>query len=373
MKTRRCPLECDHLEARTLLSGSPGHVGAFLHAHAHVPTARPAHVAPPAARVMTAGPVTGGGLVNVPNAPAVADVTALQVAASDNNLVLFLSQFEALSGSNPATQQLALSILNDARNVDMALDGFAGGLAVTLPGNITGNNQALAQQMIAAARGGNVDQAFSSLIVQAEANLVTQLQQLSAGAQGASIRTFATGLVPTAQADLAAAQGTGTIAPVGTSPSSDTLSASDLNTLATYYAINVMERFLGQITVLVTNRSSLALYSAKLIGDHEQGALALGGYAASTATYLPAAIPSSAAPMASSVVAALRKVRPRNTARYDRTYLSQMIMGHTDALKLTAQVIATTQNPTLKQFALNVQPTIAMHLLAAKALMRGLN
>jgi hypothetical protein len=47
-----------------------------------------------------------------------------------------------------------------------------------------------------------------------------------------------------------------------------------------------------------------------------------------------------------------------------------MIMGHTDALKLTSQVIATAQNPTLKQFAINVQPTINMHLLAAKTLIR---
>ena len=35
-----------------------------------------------------------------------------------------------------------------------------------------------------------------------------------------------------------------------------------------------------------------------------------------------------------------------------------MIMGHTQALQCTANVIATTQNPVLHQFAINVQPTI---------------
>lgn len=368
MKTRRRPLECDCLETRTLLSVTPGQMGAHLRAHA-LPL-RAIRVMPPVAHVMTPGPVTGGGLVNVPNAPVSADVLALQGAVSTNNLVLFLSQFEVLSGSNPASQQLALSILNDARDVDLALNGFAGSVAVTLPGNIAGNDQFLAQQMIAAARAGNVDQAFSSLIVQAEATLYTQLSQMSTSAQDASFRSFAMGLLPTVQADLAAAQGTGTLAPVSRTPSSSTLDATDLNTLATYYAINTMERFLGQITLLVTNRSPIALYSAKLIGDHEGGLLALGGYAASTGTYLPAAIPAADAPMAGSVVAALRWARPRNTARYDRTYLSQMIMGHSDALQFTGQVIATAQNPVLKQFALNVQPTIYMHLIAARSLLR---
>jgi predicted outer membrane protein len=333
-------------------------------------TAGMAHAAAPVAQVMTMNPVTGGGLVNVPSAPVAADVTALQGVASANNLVAFLSQFEALSGSDPTSQQLALSILNDARNVDMALNGFAGGVSVILPANIAGGDQALAQQMIAAAKGGSVDQAFSTLIVQAEANLVGQIDHLSTSAQDASIRAFASGLLPTVQADLAAAQGTGTLAPVGVAPSSATLDSTDLDTLSTYYAINVMERFLGQMTLLVTNRSPIALYSAKLIGDHEGAALALGGYAAGTQTYLPASIPSSAAPMAQSVVAGLRWVRPRNTGRYDRNYLNQMVMGHAEALKLTSQVIATAQNPNLKQFAVNVQPTINMHLLAARTLLR---
>lgn len=319
---------------------------------------------------MDSGSVTGGGIATVPAAPSYSDVAALQGVASGNNLISFLTQFEALSGTDQATQQLSLSILNDARNVDMALNGFAGGIAVTLPGNIAGADQVLARQMIAAARGGNVDAAFSGLIVQATSNLVGRLDQMATTAQDASLRSFASGLLPTVQADLAAAQGTGTLAPVGTVATSSTLNASDLTTLSTYYAINVMERFLGQMTALVTNRNPIALYSAKLIGDHEGGTLALGGYAASTGTYLPASIPSADAPMAADIVAALRTVRPRNTGRYDRIYLREMIKGHSGALELTSQVIETTQNPTLKQFALNVQPTIDMHLVSAKTLFR---
>lgn len=367
MRTRRRRLECDSLETRALLSGFSRHVGARL--PARLMGARMADVAPPmAAPAAATSPVTGGGLVSVPNAPVDSDVTALQSIASGNNLVLFLTQFEALSGSDPSTQQTALSILNDSRNIDMALNGFAGGVAVTVPVNVVGTDQFLAQQMIAAAKAGDVDQAYSSLIVQAEASLAGQLQQMATGAQDASFRAFAASVLPTVQADLAAAQGTGTLAPVGTTPSSATLDSGDLDTLSTYYAINIMERFLGQMTLLVTNRQPIGLYAAKLIGDHEGGALFLGSYAASTGTYLPASIPAADAPMADSLVAALRTTRPRNTSRYDSLYIREMIAGHTQALQFTDQVLATSQNPVLKQFAVNVQPTINMHRLAAKAL-----
>ncbi|WP_165228824.1 DUF4142 domain-containing protein [Aquisphaera insulae] len=374
-RSRKRRLECDQLETRALLSGATGHHVTAV--SAHLAMSRMARAAAPAAQMRTMGvgavaaASTGGSLVNVPTAPGNSDVTALQAVASENNLVVFLSQFEALSGSNPTTQSLALSLLNDARDIDLALNGFAGGHAVALPGNVAGSSQVIAQQMIAGVRSKNVDQTFSTLIVQAETNLLNQVSALSTSAQDASIRSFATGLLPTIQSDVSAAMGTGTLAPVATTPSSTTLGDNDLQTVATYYGINVMERFLGQITLLTTRSVPIALYSAKLIGDHEQGALALGAYAASTGTYLPASIPSALAPMAQTIVTALHKVRPRNTAVYDRTYLSQMIMGHTGALKLTAQVIATTQNPFIEQFALNVQPTIWMHLITAKTLRRA--
>jgi len=308
--------------------------------------------------------------VNVPSAPSYGDVQALQSAASATELVLFLSQFEALSGTDAATQQLATSLLNDARNVELALNGFAAGEAVILPGNIVGNDQLLAQQMIAAVRAGDVDQAFSTLIVQAQTSLLGQFQTMAVAAQDQDIREFATSVIPTLQNDLDAVLGTATLAPVSEVASSTTLDANDLNTTATYYAINIMERFLGQLTALVTTRRPIGLYAAKLIGDHQGGLLALGSYAASTSTYLPAMIPSADAPMADAVVAALGRRPTRGSARYDRVYLKEMIMGHFAALKFTDSVVASAQNPTIRQFAANVGPTINMHLVTARTLYR---
>jgi len=285
---------------------------------------------------------------------------------------MWLSQFEAVSGSNATTQQTALSILNDANNIDLALNAFAGSIAATIPPNIGGNNTALAQQMIAGVRSGNTDQTFSSLIVEAETNEVNQFEQMATSAQDASIQSFAAGILPTLQADLAAAQGTSTLPPVSSTPSSATLSSTDLNTLETYYSIDLMERFLGQLTDFVTTNNSVALYSAKLIGDHEGANVGLGAYAASTGTYLPASISSSNVGMVDTVINKLKTVKPRNSSRYDKVYLNQMIMGHTQALQFTENVIATTTNPELEQFALNVKPTIWMHRLAAQTIQRSL-
>ncbi len=369
MKTRRRRLECDCLEPRTLLSGTHGHMSA--HHHAKVAMSGAAHLTAPA-QVDSVSPVTGGGLVNVPAAPPASDVMMMQSAASGDELVLFLTQFEVSSGTNAATQQTANSILNDARNVELALNVFANGLAVTLPPNIEGNDQALAQQMIAGVRAGNVDQTYSSLIIQAETAQVNEFQQMATSAQTASIQSFAAGILPTVQADLAAAQGTGTLPPVSNTPSSTMLSSSDLSTLETYYSIDLMERFLAQMTLFVTNRNGIAQYAAKLIGDHEGANIGLGAYANSTGTYLPAAISASNAGMTDTVIAALGAPGAKGTLKYERVYLNQMIMGHTAALQYTRSAIATTTNPDLKQFEINVYSTIFIHRLAAVTLRQRL-
>ncbi len=370
MKLRRRKLECDYLETRALLSGAPGHLGG--HHHAQIAMSGPRHGAAPAAEVETAGSVTGGGLLSVSPAPDSGDVAMMQQAGGDTELVLFLTQFEVLSGSNPATQQTAASLLNDGRNVELALNAFAGSVAVTLPPNVTGNNQVLAQQMVAGYRAGTTDQTYSSLIVQAETSLVAVFQQMATGAQDPAIRTFAAGILPTVQADLAAAQGTGTLAPVSNVASSTTLSSSDLSTLETYYSIDAMEHFLGQLTGMVMTRSGIVQYSTKLIVDHEGANITLGSYAATTATYLPAAISPGDAPMAMTIIAALHSAKPVNSVSYDRVYLNNMVMGHTAALQFTHTVIATTQNPVLRQFAANIALTIYIHRMAANTLLRGL-
>lgn len=371
MRTRRVRPECESLEEKVLLSaaGMPSQLKAMLHApmvrSSQDPAMHKGQMAKPHA-------LKGVAISGTSSIQANGDVEGLQALASGNNLVLFLAQFAALSGTNPSTRQLATSILNDARNVDQSLDAFAGGLSITLPGGVAGSDQTLAKQMISAGRSRGTDQAFSSLIVLAETNLINRLQGLANGAQDASIRAQASGLLPTVQADLAAAQGAGSLAPVGSTATSTTLSTSDLSTLSTYYSINAMERFLGQLTLLVTRRPDVAQYSAKLIGDHEGAMTTLGAYATSTGTYLPASIPSADAPMARDIVDSLGPLQTRSMGRYDTVYLRQMIKGHTLALAFTKQVIATSQNPVLKQFASDVAPTIYIHRLAASAILKGI-
>ena len=368
MKIRRRRLECEAWRTEHAVGRSCRHV--MSHAHPHAMMAKHKHAASPTTEQANTSPVTGGGLVNVPPAPGSGDVGMLQNAASGNQLIIFLTQFEALSGSNSTTQQMATSILNDARNVELALDDFAASDGVSLPGNISASgDQNLAQQMIYGIKKGQADQTFSNLIVQAESSL----HAVPAGSQAPRTHPFAPsppGSCRPSRMTSRAPQGTTTLAPVSNVASSATLSTSDLNTLETYYSIDLMEHFLGQLTMLVTTKNQDLAYSAKLIGDHEGANAELGTYAASTQTYLPASISSSDSMMAMSVIAGLKTTGPRNSYDYDQNYLTQMIMGHKAALQLTNSLIPTEQNPVLKQFEVNVKPTVWMHLQTARTLYR---
>ena len=354
-----------------MLSVAQGPMGA--HHHIQAMKARHGHGASPAAQVGTSSPVTGGGLVSVPAAPASGDVEMMQSAASGNNLVRFLTQFEALSGSNPATQQTATSILNDAGNVDLAMQSFAGSVGVSIPVVIVGNDQIVAQQMISGVKAGNTDQTFSSVIVQAENALVSRLQQMATGAQDPAVRSFAAGLLPTVEADQAAANGTGTLAPVSSTPSSTTLSSTDLSDARDVLLDGPDGDLPRPAHHAGHDHYRDLLYAEKLMGDHEGGNVTLGTYAATTGTYLPAAIDSADTPAAMTVVAALGATGGKNSAGYDRVYFKQMIMGHTMALQFCDTLIDTTQNPVLKQFAVNVVPTVFLHRMGAHVLLGELN
>jgi hypothetical protein len=121
-----------------MLSVAHGPMGG--HHHFQAMKAGHGHGGSAAAQVGTISPVTGGGLISVPAAPAGGDVQMMQGAASATNLVRFLTQFEALSGSNAATQQTATSILNDTGNMDLAMQTFAGSMGTSIPVVVAGND-----------------------------------------------------------------------------------------------------------------------------------------------------------------------------------------------------------------------------------------
>ena len=354
-----------------MLSVAQGPMGA--HHHIQAMKARHGHGASPAAQVGTSSPVTGGGLVSVPAAPASGDVEMMQSAASGNNLVRFLTQFEALSGSNPATQQTATSILNDAGNVDLAMQSFAGSVGVSIPVVIVGNDQIVAQQMISGVKAGNTDQTFSSAIVQAENALVSRLQQMATGAQDPARSLLRRGPLADRRGRPGGRERDGY--PRAGQQHPEQLHAQlhrplrprdvlldgpdgSLPRPAHHAGHDPLSRCALRGEVDGRPRG-WECHAGDLCGHHRD--LSAGGLRLDDA------------PAAMTVVAALGATGGKNSAGYDRVYFKQMIMGHTMALQFCDTLIDTTQNPVLKQFAVNVVPTVFLHRMGAHVLLGELN
>jgi uncharacterized protein (DUF305 family) len=106
------------------------------------------------------------------------------------------------------------------------------------------------------------------------------------------------------------------------------------------------------------------MYAEKLINDHEQEALEIGRYAVATQTYLPANIQGTNVQTSQKVLSAV------NSRRYDNNYLKTMVKSHTMDIKDNRQTLATTQNPTLLQFAQDDIPTDFLHRAGAQFLLR---
>jgi predicted outer membrane protein len=171
-----------------------------------------------------------------------------------------------------------------------------------------------------------------------------------------------------AQSDLALLRGlstdTGTPPTTPGGPSSATLSSQDLQTVAKAYSTTIMERFLAQLTATVTRNSSVHSYAEKLISDHEQEAVQIGNYAQATGTYLPASIQGQDVQTSQGVLSAASR---RN---YNVVYLRTMVQTHTQDIQENRQTIATTQNPVLKQYAMDDLGTDFLHRLGAATLLR---
>lgn len=412
-KTRRRKLECDILEERALLSGVTGLVPAQAdvapahaavksahaaartarlnakHMHASIRSARAAirsadalmaaQQATPLAGTAatgTTGSITGGGLVTVGPPPTSQETDLFQQVAIANNAVAFLTQLEILKGTTSNLQQASMSVLNDARNLDLLAYNTANSLGVSLPADLIGNVKTTVMQAVTAVNGGQFEKAYATALSSVGSTMVSQLQMMEGSNINASLRTFATTALPIVQTDIAALQtvangGTSTLPTVSTSPSSSTLSSTDLNTLATSYSTATTERFLGQLTALTSNNLQIRLYGEKLISDHEMQALQISSYAAATGTFLPASITSSAdLSAAMKVLNAVPTSSGGGTTSYDQTYLMGAVSGHIADMTANENTVNTTTNAVLKQFAISDLPTDLMHLNAAIYLMQ---
>jgi predicted outer membrane protein len=369
-KRRQRHLAYDILEHRTLLSGAHGAVKEHAHARALLARREAAVAARPASIDPPTSPVTGGGLFTVGPAPSTGDIQSIQQAAITNNTVMFLTQLDVLSGTNPNIQQTSASILNDARNLDLAIWNLANTLGVNLPADIEGNDVSIAKQVALSANGGSFDQTYLSALNQVGTTLSGQLQQMETGAQAAAIRSFAATVLPIVQADIAAAQATATgngsssLTPVGVVPNSPTIAGADLASLETSYSMNLTERFLAQFTTLVTGNYRVQRYDSKLMSDHEMMAVQEGMYAAATGTYLPASITGMDIPMS------MMLVNASGTRQYNRVYLKQMVTMHTIDLDLNNMTLSTTQNPEIRVFAMMGAATDVMHRQGAALLLK---
>lgn len=373
LKRSRRRLECDFLEERTLLSAVHGHVVAHHAAHhGSAADVKAGHAAIPAAQpgsdpVGTAGTVTGGGLVTIGPAPSNNDTNLFQNVAIDNNAVVFLTQLELFKGTNSNLQQAATSVLTDARNLDMLANNVANSLGVTVPADLQGAMQNTVRTAALAANGGKFDQAFLTAMSTVGSTFVGQLQQLEASST-ASLSTFAATALPIVQADIAAMTtvaggGANPLTPASSTPTSTTLSSTDLNTLESSYSTTITERFLGQLASLVSNTLYVQVYGEKLITDHEQGSLQIGNYAAATGTYLPANITGSTdISSAMQVIGAGPSSSGGSTSAFDRTYLQAMITTHESDLSSDENTIGNSTNFALQRFAISDAYTDLMHL-----------
>lgn len=418
-KTRRRKFECDFLEERALLSGITGHVTAHAdvasahaaaksaHAavksrhvsakslHASIRSARAAVRAGEAFLVAqqttssggstdtgttgtgTTGSIAGGGLITVGPAPTSQETDLFQQVAMENDAVSFLTQLEILKGTSSGLQQASLSVLNDARNLDLLAGNVANSLGISIPSDLVGTVRTTVQQAVTQLNGGQFDKAFTSAMSSVGSTMVSSLQTLQASGINATLRTFATTALPIVQTDTAALQtvasgGTSTLPTVSTTPTSSTLSSTDLNSMESSYSTALMERFLGQLTDLASNNLQVQLYGDKLIYDHEQAATQLGNYAAATGTYLPPSI--TASTDLSTAMQVLNAVPTSSnggaTTSYDRTYLQAMVTTHESDLTNDESTVNTTSNTALKQFAVDDITTALMHLNDAIYLMQ---
>jgi hypothetical protein len=344
-RPRRTQLQVESLEGKALLSG--------VHA---------APLAAHAIEVRQAGPV-GNALLNN------SDVQALQQLASANNTVAFLTELTMLENPRINANPSALQALNDGRDLDLALHQVSDPNGLPLPADIQGADKATANLAVSGINTRRFGQRDSAALLQAGNSLVNQLQQL-ANSPNSELSAIGQTFLPVAGADMQNLKtllqgGTPSVpTPPPTTPSSNGLGASDLQTLEKAYSTNLTERFLGQLTALETRNHGTEQYAEKLISDHEHAAVQIGNYALSTQTYLPANIQGQNAMLSG------RILRTANRRAYNRVYLQSMVQAHTMDILDNERTIATTTNPVLKQLAMEDLGTDWMHRASAQLLLR---
>jgi predicted outer membrane protein len=364
-RNSRRDLQWESLEQRALLSGTHAHIHAQAQHQIHMSQA--AAVSGRASAVGATAPT--GSTVGLKVGPALsdADIQALAGVASANNREMFLTQLALLSTTTANVSQTSQTLLNDSRDIDLLINSFAQSKAAFVPSDIMTSDLTIADQVLAKVNTTDFVSTYLNALVQGETQQVNQLKQQSSAVQNADLKALFQTILPVAQAHLTAEQallngGSGGTAG-GTTPSSSTLSSSDLQTLEQSYSATLTEHFLAQLTLLQTSNPNVEKYAEKLLADHEHEDLQVGMYAAASGTFLPANLQGMDVQTAQHVTSAA------NRSGYNGVYLRQMVRSHTMDISSNQQTLATTSNETLRQFAMDDIPTDYVHRQGAQLLL----
>jgi putative membrane protein len=140
---------------------------------------------------------------------------------------------------------------------------------------------------------------------------------------------------------------------------------SDQDFLNTAAQTDMVEVHLGNLAQDSASSQAIKDYGRMLASDHTQDYQALQNLAQQASLTVPTAID---AEHNKSLIAPLHGQKGK---AFDRTYIQDMVAGHTQALALYKKEAHDATNPAVRSYAQDTISTLQKHLDAAKAIQQG--
>ena len=171
---------------------------------------------------------------------------------------------------------------------------------------------------------------------------------------------------------------TGDTAKTADAPKKDTakkekLTANELQVVAHYHELNLMEIDLGKAAMKQGSSQAVKSYGEMLVKDHGDSNTQLKALAKKTGQMIPKEKPATDAERMEKAEAkknatALKKLRG---ADFDREYLRMMVMDHDKELAKIDTKMAEVQNTELADMLRTLKPTLQTHADQARELQKG--
>ena len=349
----------ESLEALTLLSTLPV-IGGIGQVHA--------------AAITSGGPATGLGSIG---AVKVTDAQALQQDSSGGYLEQYISEVELQSGRRANVRQFAQSVVADHQITNFDLANTATAVGITLPAGIaTPSDVKIAEQVLAAVRGGNVDAAYLKAMQQINAQDVANDQQLTNQTADSAVRAYASETQGYDQNHLQGARQllrspgstystTYPTTTINTPPTVTTpASASDAQALQQDLSGGALEQFISQIEAQRGSRGDVQQYAQTVVGDHQVTNFDLLNTAQTVGVTLPSGIT-----QASDIAYAKQVLAAARGRNLDRTYLRVMQQINSQDVANDQQLIASTTNAAVGTYAQETLSYNMTHLQGAQRLL----